>query len=102
LGTFSTIATIIAGIFIIYLGYLIGVKKMLSLIIGYSDSTFYGDKLKYAKRTGLTLIILGIIVLVMPLVVLVFGENVVQIYKYVIDVYAVIIVIVANYWRFRF
>lgn len=75
---------------------------MLTLIIGFSDSTFYGDKDKYAKRTGLTAIILGIIVLVMPLIVLAFGEGVVQIYKYVIGVYVVIMPIVANYSKFRF
>lgn len=75
---------------------------MLTLIIGFSDSTFYGDKDKYAKRTGLTAIILGIIVLVMPLIVLAFGEGVVQIYKYVIGVYVVIMSIVSNYWQFRF
>ncbi|MGN1400317.1 MAG: DUF3784 domain-containing protein [Bacillus sp. (in: firmicutes)] len=102
MGTFSTIATIVAGIFIIYLGYLIGVKKMLSLIIGFSDSTFYGDKNKYAKRTGLTAIILGILVLVLPLIVLIFGEGFLQIYKYIIGIYVVIMLIIANYWRFRF
>ncbi|MBS4220519.1 DUF3784 domain-containing protein [Bacillus sp. FJAT-49711] len=99
--TFTTIASIIAGIFIIYLGYLIRVKKMLSLIIGYSDSTFYGDKDKYAKRTGFTAIILGIIVAAMPLVVFVFGEGTIHIYKYMIGVYVVLIIIMANYWRFR-
>ena len=102
MGTFSTIATIMAGIFIIYLGYLIGVKKLLSSIIGFSDHTFYGDKNKYAKRTGFTAIMLGILVLVLPLIVLIFGEGVLQIYKYIIVIYVVIMLIVANYWRFRF
>ncbi|PAE14722.1 DUF3784 domain-containing protein [Virgibacillus sp. 7505] len=97
--TFSTIATVVAGIFIIYLGYLIGVKKMLSLIIGYSDSTFDGDKDRYAKRTGLFTIILGIIVLVMPLAILILGEDAIQIYVYIIKVYVVILVVVTNYWR---
>lgn len=102
MASFGTLASIGAGIFIIYLGYLIRAKKMLSLIIGYSDSTFYGDKDKYAKRTGLSVILLGIAVLAMPLVIMIFGEGSVQIYKYVISVYAVIIIIVANDWRFRF
>ncbi|AIE61746.1 hypothetical protein [Bacillus methanolicus] len=102
MGTMSTIATIVVGIFIIYLGYLIGVKKMLPLIIGYSDKTFYGDKEKYAKRTGLLAIILGVLVLLMPLIVLIFGGVAEQIYKYIIGVYVVIMIIVTNYWRFRF
>ncbi len=78
------IAIIVAGVFIIYFGYLIQVKKMLSLIIGFRETTLYGDKDKYAKRTGMTAIILGVIVLLMPLVVSVFGEGVIQIYKYII------------------
>ncbi|WP_067729840.1 DUF3784 domain-containing protein [Oceanobacillus damuensis] len=102
MGDLTTIATIVTGIFIIYLGYLFGKKKMLSLIIGYSDNTFYGDKDKYAKRTGLTAIILGIIVVAMPLVVLILGEGAVQIFKYIIGIYVVIMIIVGNYWRFRF
>lgn len=102
MGTFGTITSIVVGLFIMYLGYLIEAKKMLSLIIGYSDNTFYGDKDKYAKRTGLSTIILGIILIAMPLVILVFGEGSVQIYKYIIGVYVVIMIIVANYWRFRF
>jgi len=100
--TLSSIATIAAGLFIIYLGYLIGVKKMLTLIIGYSDHTFYGDKDKYAKRTGLSAIILGIIVLTIPIVILVIGESAIQFYKYMISVYVLLMIIVANYWRLRF
>ncbi|MBS4209900.1 DUF3784 domain-containing protein [Bacillus sp. FJAT-50079] len=98
----SMIASIIVGIFLIYFGYLIAVKKMLSLIIGFNENTFYGDKNQYAKRSGLSAIILGILVLVMPLVVLVFGEAVIQSYKYIIGLYVVLMIIVANYWRFRF
>ncbi|WP_053218664.1 hypothetical protein [Virgibacillus senegalensis] len=73
--------TITVGIFISYLGYLIGVKQMLTLIIGFKDSTFYGDKDEYAKRVGLSTIILGIGVLAFPFIVLFFGEGVAQIYK---------------------
>ncbi|MEH7387023.1 DUF3784 domain-containing protein [Bacillus sp. JJ1521] len=102
MGTFSSIAIIVAGVFIIYLGYLIRVKKKLSLIIGFSETTFYGEKDKYAKRTGVTAIILRVIVLLMPLVVSVFGESVIQIYKVIIGVYIVKMLIVANYWRLRF
>lgn len=98
----GSIATIVVGIFIIFLGYLIWFKKMLFLIIGYSENTFYGDKEKYAKRIGLLVIILGVFVIVMPLAVMVFGEIVEQIYKYFILIYVVIMLIVANYWRFRF
>ncbi|MFD0051076.1 DUF3784 domain-containing protein [Actinomycetes bacterium NPDC127524] len=102
MGTLGTVASIVAGIFVIYLGYLIRAKKMLSLIIGYGDRTFYGDEDKYAKRTGLSAIILGILIITLPLAVWVFGEGSVQIYKYIIGVYAVLMIVVANYWRFRF
>ncbi|CEG26232.1 hypothetical protein [Bacillus sp. B-jedd] len=44
MGNFGTITSIVTGIAIIYLGFLIGKKKLLSLIIGYKESTFYGDK----------------------------------------------------------
>ena len=96
------IATMGAGIFIIYLGYLIGIKKLLTLIIGYSDNTFYGDKDKYAKRIGMAAILLGMIVITMPLAVLFLGEGALSAYKYVIGVYVLIMIVGANYWRIRF
>lgn len=102
LGTFNAIAPIIAGVFIIYLGYLIGVKKMLFFIIGFNDSTFYGDKDKFARRIGLSVLILGAILLVMPLFVLFFGEDAVKLFKYIIGIYVLIMLVIANSWRFRF
>ncbi len=98
----GTLITIGIGIIIIYFGYLIGVKKMLSLIIGYDDNTFYGDKDKYAKRMGLTTIILGLLVITIPLIVLLFDEAVIQVFKIMIGVYVFIMIGIANYWRFRF
>lgn len=98
----GTLITIGIGIIIIYFGYLIRVKKMLSLIIGYDDNTFYGDKDKYAKRMGLTTIILGLIVITIPFIVLLFDEAVIQVFKIMIGVYVFIMIGIANYWRLRF
>ncbi|MFS0781672.1 DUF3784 domain-containing protein [Bacillus sp. 1P06AnD] len=100
--TLRSIATLGAGICIIYLGYLIGVKKMLTLLIGYSDKHFYGDKNKYTTRTGLTVIILGIIVISIPLSLLIFGGAALQFYKYIIGIYIIMMIVISNYWRFRF
>lgn len=52
----GTLGTIAAGIAIIIFGCLIGFRKILFLIIGYSESNFYVNKDKYAKRVGWSVI----------------------------------------------
>lgn len=98
----NTISMIVAGLGIIMLGYLIWVKKMLQLIIGYNEATFYGDKDKYAKRMGLLAISLGVLVLSMPFAIMLFGDIVNQIYQILAMILVILIIVVANYWRFRF
>ncbi|AOV07149.1 hypothetical protein [Sporosarcina ureilytica] len=63
------------GIFIIcivfsmvcfFLSYQIWGKGKLSLIIGYHEETFNGDKSKLAKAVGLIMCELGVLVFVLP------------------------------------
>ncbi|MFT4414578.1 DUF3784 domain-containing protein [Fredinandcohnia humi] len=56
----------LAGLVCILLGYLIWVKKQLTLIAGYSQDTFKGDKEKLAKAVGLFTIIVGMLTILLP------------------------------------
>ncbi|CAH0344258.1 DUF3784 domain-containing protein [Bacillus sp. CECT 9360] len=98
----STLGTVAAGIAIIIFGYLIGFRKMLFLIIGYSESNFYGNKDKYAKRVGLFVVAFGSLIITMPFSVMVFGDIATEVYKYLVITMVIILVVVSNYWRFRY
>lgn len=46
--------------------YLIWKKKDLSIIAGYDENTFKGDKDKLAKAAGSFLLVIGILTLILP------------------------------------
>jgi hypothetical protein len=98
----SIIGTIVLGTIITFLGYLIGNKKMLFLIAGYRDDTFYGDKTIYAKRMGLIIMMIGIITILLPFSIMLFGNVVKQIYTTLLVILIILLTVVGNYWRFRF
>ncbi|MDR4888197.1 DUF3784 domain-containing protein [Fredinandcohnia sp. QZ13] len=55
-----------AGLLCILLGFLIWKKKQLSLIAGYNEETYKGDKEKLAKVVGLFTIIVGLLTILLP------------------------------------
>jgi hypothetical protein len=61
------------GIFIIYIGYLISVKKKLWLIAGYNKGVYKGNKDKLARVFGLYFILIGIITVFLPFSLLYIG-----------------------------
>lgn len=61
------IACLFVGLLFFILSYLIWNKKELSLIAGYNEKTFKGDKNKLAKAAGSFLLVIGILVLILPL-----------------------------------
>lgn len=60
------ITCIILAFIIIFMGYLIHVKKKLSLIAGYQEGSFIGDKDKLAKLFGIFSYIVGIATFLLP------------------------------------
>lgn len=50
-----------------FFSYLIWKKQQLTLIAGFNEDTFKGDKNKLAKAVGLFLMICGILMLILPL-----------------------------------
>lgn len=60
------ITCFIVGLLCIFMGYLTWKKKMLSLIAGYNEETFKGDKEKLAKAVGVFTIIIGLLTILLP------------------------------------
>ncbi|MFS0820677.1 DUF3784 domain-containing protein [Bacillus sp. 1P02SD] len=56
----------LVGLFCIFMGYLIWKKKQLSLIAGYNEETYKGDKEKLAKVVGLFTIFVGLLTILLP------------------------------------
>ncbi|MEH7223383.1 DUF3784 domain-containing protein [Bacillus sp. JJ1566] len=54
------------GLLCIFMGFLIWRKKQLSLIAGYKEETFKGDKEKLAKVVGLFTIFVGLLTMLLP------------------------------------
>ncbi|MFJ7161019.1 DUF3784 domain-containing protein [Bacillus safensis] len=77
---------LLGGCICIVFSYLIGVKKLLSLIIGYNEFTFLGDKKKLSKRISILLLIIGILTLFMPFMLMMFGSVIKGIYVFIVIV----------------
>jgi len=60
------ITCFIAGLLCIFMGFFVWKKKMLSLIAGYNEETFKGDKEKLAKAVGRFTIIIGVFTILLP------------------------------------
>ncbi|PGX91160.1 DUF3784 domain-containing protein [Bacillus cereus] len=64
----------IVSLIIIISGYQIHIKKRLSLIAGYQEETFIGDKNKLAKLFGIFAYIVGIATFLLPFGLEKFGD----------------------------
>ncbi|MGG3801722.1 DUF3784 domain-containing protein [Metabacillus fastidiosus] len=62
----GVITCALVGFISIFLGYLIWIKKELSIIAGFNDKIFKGDRNKLAKAYGLFAIFIGILTFILP------------------------------------
>lgn len=60
------ITCFLVGLLCILMGFLIWKKKQLSLIAGYNEETYKGDKEKLAKTVGLFTVIVGLLTILLP------------------------------------
>ncbi|WP_099362652.1 DUF3784 domain-containing protein [Fredinandcohnia onubensis] len=60
------ITCFIVGFLCIFMGLLVWKKKMLSLIAGYNEETFKGDRQKLAKAVGVFTIMIGVLTILLP------------------------------------
>nr|WP_304220292.1 DUF3784 domain-containing protein [Fredinandcohnia onubensis] len=60
------ITCFIVGLLCVFMGFLVWKKKMLSLIAGYNEETFKGDKEKLAKAVGVFTIMIGVLTILLP------------------------------------
>ena len=56
----------IGSIFCFVVGYFIWKKEKLTLIIGFNEETFSGDRGKLAKAVGTLMVGMGVLVLLLP------------------------------------
>lgn len=61
------ITCLLVSFFLFLFGYLIGKKKQLSLIAGFDEKTYKGDKDKLAKSVGSFCMLIGILTILLPL-----------------------------------
>ncbi len=61
------ITCLFVSLLLFFFGYLIWYKKNLSLIAGYDEHTYKGDKDKLAKSVGSFCMIIGVLTLILPI-----------------------------------
>ncbi|MBN8192996.1 hypothetical protein JI667_12665 [Bacillus sp. NTK074B] len=79
------------GLMIVYIGYLIRVKKKLSFIAGYQDDAYKGDKEKLAKIFGLYIMIVGVMTMVLPFALEFIGPFTGKVFGVLIGVSAIVL-----------
>ncbi len=84
------------GLFIIFLGYQIHVKKRLFLLAGYQEETFVGDKNKLAKLSGMFSYIVGVSTIILPFGLEKIGDVVGIVYTALVVLGTIVFIIKAN------
>ncbi|MBA4536840.1 DUF3784 domain-containing protein [Bacillus aquiflavi] len=84
------------SILLIFLGCFIWKKKKLSLIGGFDDQTFKGDKNKLAKLFGVFSILVGVLTFILPFGLEFAGTNAGIIYMVLVVVGIIFVLIYAN------
>lgn len=79
-----------------FFSYLIWKKQQFTLIAGFNEDTFKGDKNKLAKAVGLFLMICGILMLILPLGIEVAGSIAGQVIFILILLGTVLLVLYIN------
>ncbi|MGE7603529.1 DUF3784 domain-containing protein [Peribacillus sp. NPDC097675] len=84
--------SMVIGLIIVISGCLIWFKKMLFLIAGYNESSFFGNKDKLAKRAGIIIILLGIVTILFPYFQNSLGDTAEVIYPSIIIIGVVLLI----------
>lgn len=93
--TVAIICIVVSLLFFLF-GFLIWRKKKFSLIAGYSEKTFKGDKDRLAKSIGLFVIGIGVLTLTLPFSLEYIGPLTGMIYTVVVVLATIAIVIYVN------
>lgn len=89
------------GIICFLFGYLIWSKKQLSLIAGFDEKTYKGDKNKLAKTAGLFTIGVGILTILLPISLEFIGSFTGILYTIIIILGTIGVVIYLNLSRLK-
>jgi len=90
------ITCFIVGILCIFMGFLVWKKKMLSLIAGYNEESFKGDKEKLAKAVGVFTIMIGVFTILLPFGLEFISEWIGLLYGAITVVGSIVLVIYVN------
>lgn len=90
------ITCFIVGLLCIFMGFLVWKKKMLSLIAGYNEETFKGDKEKLAKAVGVFTIMIGFLTILLPFGLEFISEWIGLLYGAITVVGSIVLIIYVN------
>lgn len=90
------IVCFMVGLLCIFMGFLIWKKKQLSLIAGYNEETYKGDKEKLAKVVGLFTILVGLLTILLPFGLEFVSELIGLLFGAIIVIGSIILVIYVN------
>lgn len=92
----GVIACLLTSSLLFFFSYMIWKKQQLTLIAGFNEDTFKGDKNKLAKAVGFFLMICGVLTLILPLGIEVAGSIAGQVISILIILGIVILVLYIN------
>ena len=90
------ITCFIVGLLCVFMGFLVWKKKMLSLIAGYNEETFKGDKEKLAKAVGVFTIMIGFLTILLPFGLEFISEWIGLLYGAITVVGSIVLIIYVN------
>lgn len=90
------ITCFIVGLLCVFMGFLVWKKKMLSLIAGYNEETFKGDKEKLAKAVGVFTIMIGVLTILLPFGLEFISEWIGLLYGAITVVGSIVLIIYVN------
>lgn len=90
------ITCLLVSLLMFLFGYLIGQKKQLSLIAGFDEKTYKGDKEKLAKSVGSFCMLIGVLTILLPIGLEFLGSFVGVIYAIIVVVGTIALIIYIN------
>ncbi|CAM5209465.1 hypothetical protein UACE39S_06534 [Ureibacillus acetophenoni] len=90
------IICLFVGLLLFLFGFLIGKKKQLTLIAGYDEKTYKGDKEKLAKAVSSFCILIGVLTILFPIGLEFIGNFIGFIYTIIVFVGTIGLVIYVN------
>lgn len=90
------IVCFMVGLLCIFMGFLIWKKNQLTLIAGYKEETYKGDKEKLAKVVGLFTILVGLLTILLPFGLEFVSELIGLLFGAIIVIGSIVLVIYVN------